>query len=125
LLALADDFVVTPDSASMMVEVAQLGRPLRIHTLARDAGRVEQLLVAMRFLDRLSPRTDPLPAGGVIVRILAGLGWPIHSRDLTAMSRRLVELGLAGWLGDPVVEPAAYEDDTLERVAERIRALVG
>ncbi|MBJ18971.1 MAG: hypothetical protein GY910_06185 [bacterium] len=124
LLALADDFVVTSDSLSMMVEVAQLGRPLRIHPLTRDAGPVEGALVAAGLLEALSPRMNAIPAGGGVARALSALGWPIHSRDLTAISRRLVEMRLAGWLGDPAVEPAVYHDDALERVAERIRALV-
>ncbi len=125
LLALADDFVVTADSLSMMVEVAQLGRPLRIHPLEREAGAIERGLVAVGLLETSSPRTDPIPAGGLAARALAAIGRPIHSRDLTAISRRLVEMGLAGWLGEPEVLPAVYEDDALERAAERIRALVG
>lgn len=124
LLALADDFVVTPDSLSMMVEVAQLGRPLLIHPLERDAGRVERMLRAIGVLKDLSPKMDSLPAGGVAARTMARLGWPIHSRDLTAISRGLVEKGLAGWLGEPVVRPSAYSDETLDGVVARVRALL-
>jgi mitochondrial fission protein ELM1 len=124
LLALADDFVVTPDSLSMMVEVAQLGRPLLIHPLERDTGRVERMLRTIGVLEDLSPKTDSLPAGGVAARTMARLGWPIHSRDLTAISRGLVEKGLAGWLGEPVVRPSAYSDETLDGVVARVRALL-
>ena len=108
----------------MMVEVAQLGRPLRIHPLWPEAGPIEHALTVAGLLATPSPRTEPIPAGGVVARTLAALGWPIHSRDLTAVSRRLVEMRLAGWLGDPVVEPIAAVDDALDQVAERIRALV-
>ena len=38
LLALADRFVVTSDSVSMMVEVASLGRPLAIFSLPPGAS---------------------------------------------------------------------------------------
>jgi hypothetical protein len=75
-------------------------------------------------LPRLDPRHDPIPAGGLAARLLARLGHPIHSRDLTATARWLVEHGLASWLGDPVVSPPPLVDDALERVAVRIRALV-
>jgi hypothetical protein len=59
-----------------------------------------------------------------MARVMAALGWPIHSRDLSAISLRLVEMGLAGWLGDPVVAPAPFVDEALDEVADRIRALV-
>jgi uncharacterized protein len=124
LLALADDFVVTPDSLSMMVEVAQLGRPLMIHPLERDAGGIERVLDAAGLLGKLSPRTDSIPAGGVAARTMAALGWPIHSRDLTAIARRLVEKKRAGWLGDPVVRPPPYADEAIEGVVARVRALL-
>ena len=124
LLALADDFVVTSDSLSMMVEVAQLGRPLRIHPLERDAGAVEKALEACRFLKPLSPRTDEIPGGGLMARVMSRLGWPIHSRDLSAISIRLVEMGLAGWLGEPKVKPVPFVDEALDEVATRIRALL-
>ena len=65
-----------------------------------------------------------MPAGGVAARTLAALGWPIHSRDLSAIPRLLVTERLASWLGDPVLKPEPYADDALDRVAERIRSLV-
>ena len=124
LLALADHFVVTTDSLAMMVEVAWLGRPLSLFPLTRESSGLESLLERMRLLPRLDPRRDPILAGGLIARLLAGAGHPIHSRDLTATARWLVEHGLASWLGDPVVSPPPLFDDALERVAVRIRALV-
>jgi mitochondrial fission protein ELM1 len=124
LLALADDFVVTTDSLSMMVEVAQLGRPLRLHPLERESGPVERALVSAGLLKGLSARTDPIPGGGLMTRALGALGWPIHSRDLGAIPRRLVQMGLAGWLGDPVVEPVTFEDDALGEVVARLHSLV-
>jgi mitochondrial fission protein ELM1 len=124
LLSLADDFVVTSDSLSMMVEVAQLERPLRIHPLARERGPVERVLEGLGLLQPIDPRRDPIPAGGVAARTLSRLGWPIHSRDLTAISRRLVEQGSAGWLGEPISPPQPFADNGLDAVAERIRSLV-
>jgi len=122
LLALADHFVVTTDSISMMVEVARLGRPLSLFALASEIGPIEGALGRLGILPELSPRLDPIPAGGIWARILYRLGRPSHSRDLSAIPRLLVEQGYAAWLGDGVVEPAgAYRDDTLEIVAARIR----
>ena len=123
LLALADDFVVTSDSLSMMVEVARLGRPLAIHPLEREAGAIERALCAAGLMRRLSPKTDPIPAGGLASRLFAALGWPIHSRDLSAVPRLLVEQGMASWLGEPGGRPRANADNALEEVAVRIRAL--
>ena len=53
------------------------------------------------------------------------LGRTNYSRDLSAIPRLLVEKGLAVWLGDPMLPPAPFVDDELERVAARIRSLVG
>ncbi|HEU5319323.1 MAG TPA: ELM1/GtrOC1 family putative glycosyltransferase, partial [Methylomirabilota bacterium] len=46
-LALADRFIVTGDSASMMVEVARLGRPLLIYDLPRQVGRGDRFHYAL------------------------------------------------------------------------------
>lgn len=124
LLGLADRFVVTTDSASMMVEVARLGRPLAIHPLESRAGAIERALVAVGLLRPLSPRRDPQPGGGLRARLMLALGRPIHSRDLSAIPRWLVDQGRACWLGDAWVEPPAFVDAELDRIAERIRALV-
>lgn len=124
LLGLADHFIVTTDSLSMMVEVARLGRSLAIYALDNDAGPFERALERLGLLRPLDPRRDPIPAGGGLSRTLYRLGLPIHSRDLSAIARRLVERGLACWLGDPRVAPRAGADDEVERVAGRVRSLV-
>jgi mitochondrial fission protein ELM1 len=124
LLALADRFVVTTDSASMMVEVAQLGRALAIYPLESEIGFVERGLIALGLMSPLSPRSDPQPGGGLRARLFHRLGRPIHSRDLSAIPRHLVEKGFASWLGDDWVEPPPFSDDELAHVANRIRALV-
>ena len=124
LLALADHFVVTTDSLSMMLEVARLGRPLSLFPLDREEAGLEATLRRFGLLSALSPRQDAIPAGGVMARLLDGLALSIHSRDLTAISRLLVERGLASWLGDPVVTPEPFVDAGVESVAAQIRALL-
>ncbi len=124
LLGLADHFVVTTDSSSMMVEVARLGKPLSLFALPCRTGRLEAFLERIGFIAPLSPREDPIPAGGAWTRLLDRLGRPRHTRDLSALPRRLVERGLAVWLGDPPLPPAPYEDEELARIAERVRSLL-
>ena len=124
LLALAEHFIVTTDSLSMMVEVAELGRLLSLYPVARATPGLEGMLTRLGVMRTLSPRADEIPAGGLAARTVAALGWPMHSRDLTAISRLLVEKRLASWLGEPVIQPEPYEDDALSQVAKRIRELV-
>lgn len=124
LLGLADHFIVTTDSPSMMVEVVDLGKSLALHPLACDVGRFERALERLGLLRPFDPRRDPIPAGGLLARSSHRLGLPIHSRDLSAIPRRLVERGLASWLGDPRVVPkAGGAGEDLDRIVERIRHL--
>lgn len=124
LLGLADHFIVTSDSLSMMVEVVRLGKSLSIFALANDTGPFERRLERMRLLAPLDPRRDPIPAGGVLARTFHRLGVPIHSRDLSAVPRRLVERGLASWLGEARAAPKEAAGDEALRIAARVRGLV-
>jgi mitochondrial fission protein ELM1 len=90
LLGLADRFVVTSDSITMMVEVARLGRPLALFVLpeapgqrlralrrGRDLGAVPRLLIEQGMASRLGepfavpigPPQDELPR--VVARVRA------------------------------------------------------
>lgn len=124
LLGLADRFIVTTDSASMMVEVARLGRPLSIFPLENRLGPFERVLTTLGLVHAFSPRSDPNPAGGFWARTAYRLGRPTHSRDLSAIPQLLVEKGMASWLGDEWRSPTAFVDDEIERLAVRIRGLV-
>jgi hypothetical protein len=124
LLALADRFIVTTDSISMMVEVARLGRSLSIFPLESEAGLFERGLTALGLIRPLSPRKDSIPGGGLWARTMYRLGRADYNRDLSAIPRLLVEKGRASWLGDEWVDSSTFVDDELEAVAERIRALV-
>ena len=94
LLGLADRFVVTSDSLTMMVEVARLGRPLAIFLLP--------------------------PARGVFGRVWRTIG---RGRDLYAVPRMLIEQGIAVRVGTPFHSPSPLPRDELPRVVTRIRAL--
>ena len=124
LLALADRFIVTTDSASMMVEVARLGRSLSIYPLEGKTGFFERGLTTLGLVRQPCPRSEPILAGGLWARTMYRLGRPVHNRDLSAIPRLLVQKGLAGWLGDEWVDPSSFVDDDLDELANRIRALV-
>ncbi len=124
LLALADRFIVTTDSISMMVEVARLGRSLSIYPLESEAGLFERGLTALGLIRPLSPRQDSIPGGGLWARTMYRLGRPDYNRDLSAIPRLLVEKGRAGWLGEEWIDSSPFVDDELDEIAERIRSLV-
>ena len=116
LLGLADRFVVTSDSLSMLMEIARLGRPLAIYPLPASSW------FAM-------PGTRSLPEGRVrplaplldtIAKRLATIG---RHRDLTAIPQLLVRDGFAVWFGEPFRLDGRRPPDELAEVAARIVAL--
>ncbi len=119
LLGLADRFVVTGDSASMMVEVARLGRPLALYELPPDLRPGRWRRHAKRALAG-AIRTVMGDSEELLRRLrLAG------NRDMTALHRRLYAAGRAVRLGRPW--PAATQtglDDEMAEVARRVRALL-
>jgi mitochondrial fission protein ELM1 len=127
LLGLADGFVVTSDSISMLVEIIRLRRPLGILELRpRGLSRLEQ---SPRALIRrvCAPGT---PSAGValgrsVVRGLHGLGLFDGTRDIPAFCHMLFERGFAVPAGAPLLPPQGEVPDDLGRVVGRIRALMG
>jgi mitochondrial fission protein ELM1 len=119
LLGLADRFVVTGDSISMMVEVARLGRPLAIFGLP-EAGRGPRLRSA------LGQRLAALEAGPAraVADLLLRLRVAKYARDLSEVHRRLYDAGLAVPLGAPFQPPRRGVPDDLAGAVERVRALL-
>lgn len=115
LLALADRFVVTGDSISMMVEVASLGKPLAIHPLPPGRGAGDRVRAA---LGRLAGGLGPVP------HLLHRLGIAGYARDLGAIHRLLFERGLAVPLGQPFKAPAGSLADELQPVVLQVRDLL-
>ncbi|MEX2296307.1 MAG: mitochondrial fission ELM1 family protein [Dongiaceae bacterium] len=105
-LALADRFIVTGDSVSMMTEATATGRPVAIY---RPAERP-------RLIGKRAARVPPL-------RWLIDVGLLPHPRDIGAFCERLVASGRAYHLGDepPIRNSPAPED--MGRAVERVRAL--
>lgn len=111
LLALADRFIVTGDSISMMVEVARLGRPLAIAALpyrSAFAGTLHRLATADRGIGSWLRRA----------------GFTRGARDLSEMHRILYAEGLARPLEQGFSAPGGTLEDELPRVAAAIRALL-
>lgn len=127
LLGLADRFVVTSDSLSMLMEIARLGRPLAIYPLPAASWFART---------RLSPLPDgvagsralPEPRVGGMASLLAALAQRVavvgRQRDLAAIPQRLVRDGIAVWFGEPFKLDGRRPPDELARVAARIVALV-
>ncbi|MCO6412622.1 MAG: mitochondrial fission ELM1 family protein [Thiogranum sp.] len=126
LLALADRFIVTGDSVSMMVEVARLGKPLAIFALPYQKGlgpRLQQLLGAWLHGGAGPERgSDRLLIG--LGKLLYRLGLVRYSRDLTAVHRLLYEKRLAVPLGEPFPSTGITPESELDVVTERIHAVI-
>jgi mitochondrial fission protein ELM1 len=110
LLGLADYFVVTGDSLSMMVEIARLGKPLAIYPLPEQGGFIVH---AMRQVVMAIRRS---------LRYLPG-GYFGYIRDLDLAHQYLLENGLASTVGQPFVTPGGAMEDQLSQVVARIKQL--
>ena len=126
LLGLADRFVVTSDSLSMLMEIARLGRPLAIYPLPASSWFARRPFGAP---PAIMPGTRSLPEGRVrplaplldtIAKRLATIG---RHRDLTAIPELLVRDGFAVWFGEPFRLDGRRPPDELAEVAARIVAL--
>jgi hypothetical protein len=127
LLGLADSFVVTSDSISMLVEIIRLRRPLGILELRPRGllGRLDQSWHAV--IRRLcAPGTASVgnALGKSIARSLHGLGLFDGTRDIPAFCRMLFERGFAVPAGAPLLPPRGEVPDDLGRVVARIRVLM-
>ncbi|HHJ15597.1 MAG TPA: nucleoside-diphosphate sugar epimerase [Gammaproteobacteria bacterium] len=123
LLGLADRCIVTGDSISMLVEVADQRKPLAIFALPQGLqGRLWQGIMR---------RLHAAPAPGLANRLLRALGRVLYStgiagftRDLTQVHSTLIENGLAVYLGTPFTQPASTLPDELAQIRQRIMALL-
>ncbi len=125
LLALAEGFIVTGDSASMLVEVAGLGRPLAI--LPLPGGLLGRLDLARRRALRWL--YDPAGAGPAarLRRALARAAFRLrlvsHSRDFRVLHEWLVDQGHAVWAGQPFAAAGGPLPDDAAAAARRVAAL--
>ncbi len=125
LLGLADGFVVTADSASMVIEVASLRKPLGI--LRLPSGRLGGLELTRR---RLLGRLFEPPRSGIVDALRCRLARAVFrarlvwaSRDFRILHEWLVAEGFAVWAGAPLVAPPRPLPDERQQVASRVEAL--
>jgi hypothetical protein len=125
LLGLADGFVVTGDSISMLVEVAQLHKPLAI--LTPPCSWVGALDQVRRSLARRFFAPSRGTAGGRrrqgLGRMLYRSGLLTQTRDFSAFHQFLIDHGLAVRAGDGFPQPHGSVPDDLPLVVARIKAL--
>ena len=123
LLGLADGFIVTGDSVSMMAEVVRAGKPLAILDLPLGRfGRLDQWrrnLMGRLFATETGRLRPLLAVGASRARLLQA------TRDFRAFHRLLLDQGLAVRAGEPRLPPRGAVPDDLPAVAARIRALMG
>jgi mitochondrial fission protein ELM1 len=115
LLGLADRFIVTGDSMSMLLEVARLGKPLAVYDFpVRKGPRTWVQSVGRHLADRG-------PVGSAIRDALFRAGFAVYSRDLTRVHRLLFDRGSAVPLGHPWPESGVPLQDELPAVIARVR----
>jgi mitochondrial fission protein ELM1 len=120
LLGLADGFIVTGDSVSMMAEVVRMRRPLAILDL--PLGRLGTLDQWRRTLTR---QLFAAKLGRRLVTAAHRARLVEATRDFRAFHRMLLERGLAVRAGEPLSPPRGAVPDDLPAVVARIRALTG
>ena len=122
LLGLADRFVVTSDSVSMLMEIGRLGRKLAIYPLPLSSA------LGSGFLGDVLRRVLPKAVARRLRRAIAELGDRLgaigHDRDLTAIHRLMIKEGHAVWFGDEFRPDSRPLPDELGTVAARIRELM-
>lgn len=113
VLALADELVVTGDSASMLAEAVRMRRPLSIAPLpSRPGHRRGRVAMAKRILPR------------AMFDLLVDLGIFTSIRDMNLLQRKLTSDGLASLLPDPPALPRAEFSDDLAEAAALVRAVI-
>jgi hypothetical protein len=121
LLGLADGFIVTGDSVSMIAEVVRAGKPLAILELPLGPlGAIDQI---RRSVLRRLFRAGAAPRRMVTARARPG-GLLAPTRDFRAFHRMLFDRGLAVRAGEPLLPPRGPVPDDLPAVVARIKALI-
>lgn len=124
LLGLADGFVVTGDSISMMVEVVRLHKPLAILDVPRSLlGRIDQL--RRSFAGRLFSANRE--GDGRTWQRLAPILYKmriLNTRDFLTFHAMLIANGLAVRAGEKFHPPKSQLPDDLPAVVARIKSLM-
>jgi len=129
-LALADRFIVTGDSASMLAEACATGRPVSIYPVPRrleslPGSKILRESIWQWRASRTSYRGTPKQQDR-LARLYDGLvvaGWLTPSRDLGAYHERLRAEGLAtiGLRANATPPRPRRRMDDMERAVERVQ----
>ena len=112
LLALADVFVVTGESMSMLAEASSTNKPLLIF----DIGDADAIWWRQRHNYRYKPLSH---------RFAMRFGPRRMRRDVSRIQQSLIESQRANWLGEPPPAPPPSGQDTeLANTADRVRQLL-
>lgn len=126
-LALADGFVVTGDSASMLTEACSTGKRVWFVELPeRRSPKSHAKNLVRRIV--LAPTQHPDLVGERVARLAAGIparGWVRYPRDLKQLHTVLETANRALPLGRAFVAPPPPPIDETERAVARVRALFG
>lgn len=122
LLGLADRFVVTSDSVSMLMEIGRLGKPLAIYPLPLSSTLGAGFLASA--VQTMLPRALARRLRRAIAELGSRLGAIGHDRDLTAIHRLMIKERHAVWFGDPFPHENRPLPDELGAVVARIRDLM-
>lgn len=124
-LGLADAFVVTGDSASMLTEACSTGKRVWIVALPERRSLKSRGKNLFRNLV-LAPTQDPRLAGTPIARALSAVparGWVRYPRDLKRLHAALIAEHRALPLGTPFPRVPPPPVDETELAVARVRAL--
>ena len=116
-LALADQFIVTGESMSMLTEACATGKPVHIFDL-RDEGLPA---TAQERLRRLRESLGYRPLTHRLAQRLA----PVRMRrDISALHDALIRNGRSVWLGDPLPESKPLPLPDSSAASKRVLALL-
>jgi len=124
-LALADQFIVTADSASQLVEACQTGKPVQVFDWPRRQPGAALKRALLRWSERRGDsETPPRDWSGRLFDWLVYIGLIKPPRDFGALRRALRQRGALRDLGEPPSTERAPFDD-MERAVQRVRQVVG
>jgi mitochondrial fission protein ELM1 len=124
-LALADAFVVTSESASMLAEACSTGKRVWFAELTQHRTWIsyrKDLVLRMVLALSENPRLARLPLAHWLAELPAK-GKLRYPRDLRRLHMALVDAGRALPLGQPFTAPPPPPVQSVERAAARVRAL--
>ena len=97
ILGLADKFIVTADSISMLSEACATGKPVYMFDLG--SGRHAMQGHAASSALNSSDSDNDFRFGAMMYRALMRWGWQPLTRDISLVHENLVKSGRASWLG--------------------------